>query len=162
MCNNNPKSKFDLEDFRYATQFDTVLILKRTLMKDYEGKSEYPIKGLDISTLLLIGLFPNQPMSFYSYKLNLENGSFNYIANKIEKLGLVEIVKDEIDKRKKVLVLTEAGEVEFIEQRRNMNKHIENKLSILSEEDRNLFIETLNTARRLALKLVIGDVKYEQ
>ncbi len=156
----NPK--FQSDEFRYAMQFDTVLMLKRTLIKDYESESKYPIKGLDINTLLLIGLFPNQPMSFYSYKLNLENGSFNYIANKIEKLGLVEIVKDENDKRKKVFVLTQAGETELIYQRTQMNAHIERKLSILSDEDRVMFLQSIETARALAKKIIIGDVKNEQ
>ncbi len=158
---NSPNPKFNADEFRYAMQFDTVLMLKRTLMKDFESESEYPIKGLDINTLLLIGLFPNQPLGFYSYKLNLENGSFNYIANKIEKLGLVEIVKDENDKRKKVFVLTEAGENELIKQRKYMNTHVEKKLSVLSEEDRQSFFETINKARQLARKLQNGEVKYE-
>ncbi len=158
----NPNPKFQYNDFRYAMQFDTVLMLKRTLTKDYVSESEYPIKGLDINTLLLIGLFPNQPMSFYSYKLNLENGSFNYIANKIEKLGLVEIIKDENDKRKKVFLLTEEGEAELIYQRKKINDHIEKKLNILSEEDRILFLQALETARVLGKKIIIGDGKYEQ
>ncbi len=158
----NPNPKFHSDEFMYAMQFDTVLMLKRTLVKDYVSESEYPIKGLDINTLLLIGLFPNQPMSFYSYKLNLENGSFNYIATKIEKLGLVEIVKDENDKRKKVFILTPAGEDELVKQRKNMNTHIEKKLSILSEEDRLKFLESIETARVLARKIILGDVKYEQ
>ncbi len=161
MKTHNPNPKFISDEFRYAMQFDTVLMLKRTLTKDFEDVSNYPIKGLDINTLLLIGLFPNQPLSFYSYKLNLENGSFNYIANKIEKLGLVEIVKDEKDKRKKVFVLTEAGEAELIVQRTQMNTHIEKKLSVLSEEEKQRFFEVIDTARLLAKKLQNGDVKYE-
>ncbi len=161
MYKHNPNPKFLTDEFRYAMQFDTVLMLKRTLTKDYVGESEYPIKGLDINTLLLIGLFPNQPMSFYSYKLNLENGSFNYIANKIEKLGLVEIVKDEMDKRKKVFVLTEAGEIEVMKQRKNLNAHVEKKLSVLSDEERAEFLGAIETARKLAKKLQNGEVKYE-
>ncbi len=161
MNNHCPNPKFYSDEFRYATQFDTVLMLKRALTKDFESESEYPIKGLDINTLLLIGLFPNQPLSFYSYKLNLENGSFSYIANKIEKLGLVEIVKDVNDRRKKVFVLTEKGDAEVVRQRTQMNDHIEKKLSVLSEEDRQRFFVAIETARELARKLQNGDVKYE-
>ncbi len=153
--------KFRLEQFPYATQFDTLQMLKRTLTKNYLPESNYPIKGIDINALFLIGIFPNKPMSFYCYKLNLENGSFNYIANKIQKLGLVEIKQDSEDKRCKVFVLTEKGNAELLYLRTNLNKHIEERLSVLPKEEISLFFESMENIRTIAKKLLSGEVKYE-
>ncbi len=152
---------FRSKEFIYAVQFDTIQILKKSLTRNYVRESEYPIKDVDVNTLFLIGIFPGRPMSFYSYKLNLENGSFNYIAKKIESLGLVEIVPDSTDKRKKVFILTEKGEKELVFHRKRLNAHIEERLAILSEEERELFIDSLNCARSIAKKLLNGDMRYE-
>ncbi len=158
--NEEINEKFISEQFQYAMQFDTLMMLKRALTRNYLTDSNYPIKGLDINALLLIGIFPNKPMSFYCYKLNIENGSFNYIANKIEKLGLVEIKQDDTDKRCKVFVLTQKGEEEVVYIRSKLNEHIEERLNVLSDEERTLFLESMGNIRKMAKKLS-GEVKYE-
>lgn len=144
---------FYTEGLKNTMYFDTLKMLQGILTKGLENASEYPLKKIDNVTLLYIAFFPNQPMSFYSEKLNIENGSFNYIANKIMELGLVEIVQHEEDKRKKVLVLTKKGHEEVLRTQRDLDKHIENRLKVLSEVDRELFDTTLNTLRELAEKI---------
>ncbi len=143
------------DEYKYVMYFDTIVTLKRILVKDCDakGKFDYGIKGLDISALILIGSIPNKPMNFYSFKLNIENGSFNYIANKLHNLGFIDVIHDKKDKRKKFLVVTDKGTEVLTYHRKLMNDHIEQKLECLNEEERLLFASSLNTIRALALKL---------
>lgn len=148
--NNLENNKIELE---YEMHFVTLQALLRILIREHESKTTYPIKRADIKTLLLISSFPEKPMSFYSKKLNIEEGSFSYIAKKIQKLGLVDIVTDEKDKRKKYFILTEDGEVETLRLRKNMNKHIENKLSCLNHDEREIFSNSMNELRKICKKI---------
>lgn len=141
------------DEFFYVMQFDTINILRKKLIKNFDSKTTYPIKGIDSRALLFIGLYPNKPMKFYSEKLNIEQGSFNYICNKIKSLGLVDIVIDENDKRMKKFVLTGTGEKEVLRSRLELNEHIENKLSVLSSDDKMKFFELLAEMRDI-LKLI--------
>ncbi len=142
------------DEFLYVTQFDTLLMLKRILTRNCESENKYGIKGIDINTLLLIAKFPNNALCFYSNKLNMEMGSFNYIVNKLEKLGLVSVLKDCEDKRSKRLMLTEKGVEEMLYQRVTLNEHIKNKFAKLNDEERELFISSMKMVRNIGLKLV--------
>ncbi len=141
-------------DISNTMHFDTAKTLIRALKSGYSTETVYPLKGADISTLIMIDKFPNRLMNFYSFRLNLENGSFTYVANKLENLGLIQMVISEEDKRKKFLVLTEEGQKEVNRLKENLNYHIEKKLSVLSDEDRLQFSEAMNTIRGLTLKLL--------
>ncbi len=142
------------DEFLYVTQFDTLLMLKRILTRDCKSENKYGIKGIDINALLLIAKFPNNALCYYSHKLNMEMGSFNYIVNKLEKLGLVSVIKDCEDKRSKKLILTEKGSEEMLYQRGTLNEHIKDKFSKLTDEERELFISSMKMVRNIALKLV--------
>ncbi len=142
------------KDISNTMHFDTAKTLIRVLKYGYNNETIYPLKAADISTLIMIDKFPNQLMHFYSFRLDLENGSFTYVANKLENIGLIQMVISEEDKRKKFLVLTEEGKKEVIRLRIKLNSHIEKKLSVLSEEDRLQFSEAMNTIRGLTLKLL--------
>ncbi len=134
--------------------FDTMKMLMGVLKSGYNNETEYPIKAADISTLIMIDKFPGELMNFYSFRSNLENGSFTYVANKLENLGLIKMVVCPEDKRKKFLVLTEEGQTEVNRLREKLNSHIEKKLSILSEDDRKLFLDSMNIIRELTLKML--------
>ncbi len=134
--------------------FDTIKMVMGVLKHGYDNETKYPIKGVDISTLITIDKFPKELMHFYSNRLNLENGSFTYVANKLEKLGLIKMEVSQEDKRKKFLVLTEDGQNEVNRLREKLNKHIETRLSVLSEEDRVLFKSSMDNIRELTLKML--------
>ncbi len=146
-------------EFRFGGLFDTLNMLLKSIIKDFEYNQVYPLKYLDFLTIVLIGHMPNKPMSVYSQKLNIENGSFNYIANKVEEFGLVNIVIDENDKRKKFLVLTEKGIAENARLRTNLDEHIEKKLSRFTEDEKELFIQSTNNLRELAIKMKEREIK---
>ncbi len=144
---------FHDEGLKNAMYYETLKMVQGILLRGIENESPYQLKPVDSGALLFIGMFPNKPMCFYSEKLNIENGSFNYVAKKIEELGLANIVQDEEDKRKKMFVLTEKGKEEVLRTRRVMNQHIENKLQVLTEEEKELFATSLSNLRMLAKKI---------
>lgn len=144
---------FILEEFHFVKIFDTLQMLIGKLTMGYENESAYSIKGVDIKTLILILIYPNRPMCFYSKKLNMENGSFNYVAKKLSDLNLAEIVPDSYDKRKKIFVLTEEGKKEAIRLRRKLNAHIEMILASLSDSEKELFYSSMSNLNELALKI---------
>ncbi len=152
---------FHNEELKNAMYYETLKMVQGILSRGIEDKPPYPLKPIDSGALLFIGMFPNKPMSFYSEKLNIENGSFNYVAKKIEELGLVNIVLDKDDKRKKVFILTEKGQEEVLRTRLVMNQHIENKLKVLTDEERELFSTSLSNLRMLAKKIKGQGEKYE-
>lgn len=145
--------KLEDDEFLYVKQFDTVQLIRKVLSKNYHPSTTYAIKKIDVVTMFLIAYYPYKYVGFYSERLNLENGSFSYIVKKLEKLNLIETLKDKYDKRKKVLVLTKAGEEETLKLRSSFNLHIRSQIEILAEEEKNLFFESLENLRKLTLKI---------
>ncbi len=141
------------EDFSYVRQFDILQMIRRILTRSYTPESKYPLKKIDVSTLLLIGYFPFNSMSYFSYKLNIENGSFTYVTKKLEELKLIELVQDSKDKRKKVLILTSDGEEEVIRLRKRLNAHLETKFSKLDESEKKEFFECMSKLGQLTRKI---------
>jgi DNA-binding MarR family transcriptional regulator len=86
-------------------------------------------------TLLYLSREEGCPMNDYANKLGLEKGSFTAIADNLEKKGLIqrEIVSG--DKRKCALVLTSYGKGIAEEVHAFFMKRMEEKLSVLSDED---------------------------
>lgn len=143
-------SKLLIDDFFYVMHFDTISMLRKKLIRNFDSKTEYPIKPVDSRALLYIGLWPNQPMKFYSDKLNLEQGSFSYVCNKIKALGLVDIIVDEEDKRQKKFILTKEGQQEVLRSRLELDNHIESELSNLDIASRDKFFKLMSELRAIA------------
>ncbi len=137
-----------------AIHFDTLKMVMSILKNGYDNGTKYPLKSADVSTLMLVAKHPNKLMNFYSFRTILENGSFTYVANKLVNLGLIEIVVSKEDKRKKALVLTDEGMTEVLRLREVLNKHLDKKISKLTDEERMLFLESMAEIRNLALKMV--------
>ncbi len=147
------RNRMKENDVSNVLHFDTMKMLLGVLKSGYNNETEYPIKAADISTLIMIDKYPGELMNFYSFRLNLENGSFTYVANKLENLGLIKMVVSPEDKRKKSLVLTVEGQREVNRLREKLNSHIEKKLDVLTNEDREDFLKSMNTIRELTLKM---------
>lgn len=147
------RAMIECEEFFYVRQFDTIQMMRKVLTKSLKSNVDYPLKKIDINTLLMVGYNPYKSMSFFSQKVNVENGSFTYVANKLENLGLIELVQDKEDKRKKVLVLTKEGQEVVISLRKNLNDHIENNLSKLTIEEKKSFFNCMATMREIINKI---------
>ncbi|MFV0520129.1 MAG: MarR family winged helix-turn-helix transcriptional regulator [Lachnospirales bacterium] len=149
------------ENLLNVISYDTLKMSVGILIKDFHHNSKYNLKPIDNGALLYIAIFPNKPMCFYSEKLNIEKGSFNYIAKKIEDMGLANIITDEKDKRKKIFVLTDEGKEEVLATRKELNSHIEKKLSVLSDEDREIFNRSMLNLREIAKKIKNKEINNE-
>lgn len=151
--NSEDYSEINKKESPYAIHFDTIKMLMGKLWYGYENGTEYPIKGDDINALMLIDKYPKEQMHFYSSRVNLKNGSFTYVANKLEKLELIEIIVCEDDKRKKEIILTEKGNIEVNRLRKKLNEHIEVRLSCLDENDKIKFLNSMDILREIAFKI---------
>ncbi len=94
----------------------------------------------EMKTLLMLRRFPGSSMSFCSDYLMLENGSFTYIAKKLQETEYVLIDQNPNDKRSRIIELTQKGRTaaKLIEEQ--VIEQINNTLSILTEtEQKKLF-----------------------
>jgi len=93
------------------------------------------IKKNEMKTLFAISNNPNKPMKYYVEIIDMENGSFTYLADKLVNKGLIRKEQAKEDKRITVLNLTKKGEEVTSSLKSNFEAHISKLLSTLSEDD---------------------------
>lgn len=119
------------------------------MSKDLEFEESYDLKYVEAKTLMLIRRFPNQPMSFYSKNVFLENSSFSYVASKLEKKGYIIFEYNEVDKRSKMLILSEEGAKIALHCEEKITAHLNHQLQALNEANMDRLYEALDSIKEI-------------
>ena len=127
--------------------------IMRILAEDFKPKVDIRLKKIEFKTLMEIKFSEGNSMSYYCEKVSLENGSFTYLADKLERKGFIERIYDETDRRKKVLVLTEKGKSVTDEIHRQFENHLMGKLDMLDAADKDTLIATIDTLKEIKTKI---------
>lgn len=144
-------NKIEIENIAAATN-----ILPRLMhyfLGSFKPQVDIPIKKNEIKTLLELHLNPNKPMKHYIDIVDMESGSFTYLADKLEKKGLIKRITSEEDKRKTVLQLTDKGEEINNKIIKMFNAHITSLISVLDNPDLEELQNSINSLERIYKKL---------
>lgn len=136
-----------------AKSLDVLPQLLKQLTGDFVLKTEISLKNAEFHTLMQIKLQQGKTMKYYSEKIDLFDGSFTYIADKLEKKELIERVIDETDKRKKILILTELGSKVITQLQNQFEEHLTNKIMLLNENDKQELFEAIDSLHNIYNKL---------
>lgn len=120
--------------------------------------SDYYNEGLNkahVKTMIYLYTHNGGTMTDVSRCVALEKGSFTPVANKLLKLGYIEKIGLDEDKRKAFLILLPKGEAYAERAKKEHIGHFEEQLSKLTNKERNDFIKSLNILHELLKKLQI-------
>jgi MarR family 2-MHQ and catechol resistance regulon transcriptional repressor len=109
--------------------------MMKYLKGSFMPEMEKVYKKNELITLMEILNNPCKPMKYYVSQVGIENSSFTYIVDKLEKKGLVIRKANENDKRKTVLELTEKGKDITEDLRLQFESHISQRISCLDHKD---------------------------
>lgn len=104
----------------------------------------YKFSGSQIKTLIHLDNDEDMTMSEVSRRLNIEKGSFTPVANKLIDLGCIEKKRSADDKRISYLVLTDKGRDYVKVLWDGVSDKIDNKLRILSNEERDAYFASIS------------------
>lgn len=127
--------------------------LWRIFNGDFVPQIAIDLKKTEIRTLMQIKFNEGKSMSFYCSKVELEHGSFTYIADKLESKGLLERVSLDGDRRKKILKLTETGKSVSDLIHDQFAIHVSEKLNLLDEKEMQQFNQALKTLAAIKTSL---------
>ena len=142
-----------MENEDLAKELEIFPQIMRILAEDFKPELAIRLKKMEYKTLMEIKFSEGNSMSYYCEKVSLENGSFTYLADKLEKKGIIERVYDEMDRRKKVLVLTGRGREITDEVHRQFQKHLMGRLDVLDAVDKDTLITTIGILKEIKLKI---------
>lgn len=125
----------------------------RILNGDFFPDISLNLKKADTKTLMQIKFSEGKPMSYYCSKVELEHGSFTYIADKLENKGLLERVHIDGDRRKKILKLTEEGRIFSDEIHSQFCRHLSEKLNLLNDREIDELVQALKILSKLEMSL---------
>lgn len=106
-----------------------------TLLEGKRINTKLRLNYSEKRTLMYIYNHGGRTMTEYSKRVGLARGSFTTVADSLEDKGLVGRVPGADDRRKCMLVLTEAGKEAAREIDSRFKKHIAARLNCLTEEE---------------------------
>ncbi len=112
-----------------------------------------PIKKNEVRTIIELYYNPGKPMKHYIDSVDMESGSFTYIADKLEKKGIIKRQSCKNDKRANVLNLTEKGELLAKELLNKINLHISHLIKDLDDQDLKQMKNAINSLEKIYEKL---------
>lgn len=133
--------------------------LMKVLTGDFIPQSNYKLKKTESKTLMEMRCEEGKSMSYYCEKVDLENGSFTYLADKLEKKGLIKRVFVEGDRRKKVLMLTDEGHKVTEDTHNQFERHLATKLQVLEEEELDKLLNAIEILEGIKHSLLMKNDK---
>ena len=112
-----------------------------------------PIKKNEVRTIIEIYFNPGLPMKHYIDSVDMESGSFTYLADKLEKKEIIIREPSKNDKRVNVLYLTKKGKIIAKKMIDKFDTHISNLLQTLSDEDLESFEKAIQSLEKIYDKL---------
>lgn len=143
-------------DISLASLFNEIISLKKTLISNFNHDDKIPLNSTEARTLMMIFKEEGKSMNYYSGIVDLENGSFTYAADILEKKGLIVREDDLYDRRKKILVLTDSGRQMTKQLEDELESHFAQKLSALSEKDKAKLFHAVSDLKEINDKIKKG------
>lgn len=145
------KNEIEMKNLAHSTNILPKLM--HYFLSSFKPQLDIPIKKNEIKTLFELHIHPNKPMKHYINTVDMESGSFTYLADKLEKKGLIKRVSSEEDKRKTVLSLTDEGEKITNKIIKMFDEHITSLISVLEDPDLEELQSSINSLERIYKKL---------
>ena len=119
-------------------------------LKQYSGL--YDVNKTQLRALVFMRNYGEISMTELCAKLNIEKGSLTSMIDDLTKKGYVYREKDLADRRKYMIVITEAGEKLAVDFTSKLSNDLEQKLFKLDEDDREKYQEALETLQYILNK----------
>ena len=125
-----------------------------SLYLDYLKKYSvlYNVNKTQLRALVFIKNHSSISMTELCAMLNIEKGSLTSMIDDLTKKGYVYREKDLADRRKYMIVITEAGEKLAVDFTSKLSNDLEQKLFKLDEDDREKYQEALETLQYILNK----------
>ena len=128
-------------------------MLDNFFFKDFQGIYEqYKLNKTQHKTIIVIGTFNGSHMTEIWKRMGITKGNLSIIIDSLTKLGYVICERHTDDRRKVSIHLTEKGEKIFNEAMEEINENIDRKLSAVSKDEKNRFIDSVNFIFEIAGK----------
>ena len=127
-----------------AGRFDVLPRIEMFLAKDFHPRDDFGLKKREIHTIIKIRRKEGMPISFYCRHMDIENGSFTTLVDRLEKKGFITRKHSSEDRRKTDLFLTKEGLDISDRVTAGFNEHLEKKTGNLSEEQRALLFKAFD------------------
>jgi DNA-binding MarR family transcriptional regulator len=140
---------------------DTIEFLSKTFPKIYSSlyleylkqySAIYNVNKTQLRALMFIKNYGCISMTDLCAKLNIEKGSLTSMVDDLTKKGYVIRNKDSLDRRKYLISITEKGTTLASDFMAKLSEKLEEKFLKLNEEDRNRYIEAINTLQYILNK----------
>ena len=140
---------------------DTISFLSKTFPKIYSSlyleylkqyASTYNVNKTQLRALLFIKNNGSISMTDLCSKLNIEKGSLTSMVDDLEQKGFVIRERDVLDRRKYLINTTEQGNEIALDFMEKLSIKLEEKFSRFSEDDRNRYINAINTLQDILTK----------
>ena len=129
-------------------------LLNQNLFDDFKNMNlDQPLNKSQLNVLMYIYGDGKNTMSSLCEKTELKRGSMTSVIDSLEVLNLVQRQRDEEDRRRIFITLTQEGQQLAISIKDNMNQYLKERLKHLSEEEMQLFIQGLNQLSMFNKKL---------
>ncbi|HOO32637.1 MAG TPA: MarR family transcriptional regulator [Thermotogota bacterium] len=126
----------------------------KALLDDFKPESsDIDLNRTQRKTLLFLTKESGKTMSELSERAVLEKGSFTTVIDKLIDEGLAERERDENDRRKIIVSITQKGRETAEKISEDLSRHLEEKLSQLPEENIREILETTEMVKRVSLKM---------
>ncbi|NQT58761.1 MAG: MarR family transcriptional regulator [Bacteroidetes bacterium] len=129
--------------------------LIRSVLQGFESETgnRAGLNHTQVKTLLYIYNNEPSPMSKICHHVNLEKGSMTSVIDTLINNDFVQRNREEADRRKVLISLTEQGKITAKQCRDDVIRYINKKLSILTEEERTQFWDSLMTLENITRQL---------
>lgn len=119
----------------------------------FKPSMDTPIKKNEVRTIIEIYFHPGLPMKHYIDSVDMESGSFTYLADKLEKKEIIIKTPSEKDKREIYLFLTKKGKILAEKMMDKFDSHISNLIETLSDEDLEILENAIQSLEKIYNKL---------
>jgi len=128
--------KMNEDNMSFVKRIEVLPLFIQALMTDFKPIHDIKLKESEYRTLMQIKMNEGESMSFYSEKVGLENGSYTYLATKLENQGLIKRISSNEDKRKKIIILTDTGRELTDNIFKQFISQMTTKLNVLSDTEK--------------------------
>lgn len=128
-------------------------LMKKLFHSIASSSIDLPINKTQEKILMFIKHHKENTMGDISIRVGLEKGSFTTATDKLIEEDLVRRIRSESDRRKICLALTKKGEGITSQIMNFLDRHFEQKLNILSDEEKKEFLNALEIVNKYAEKI---------
>jgi DNA-binding MarR family transcriptional regulator len=126
-------------------------MMQKNFVKGFSNDSDLVNSHLQI--MGFIKMNGSISMKEISYFLGISAPNLTVLVEKIVEKGFIERVSSHLDRRIIKLVLTDSGEAFLEKQKAVILKQLEEKMEILSHDDKSMFLESIKNIKNILLKI---------